>query len=321
MDIVPGDKLVPVFESATKSAGILKDLMSPSYKYATEQEQQNKQLGGNSLNMRLTITNSPETFSTLVTVGFDDPRNIKQRFGFRESFPDEFAQSASAMKGALSVPLFMLDLFAENFSRALSKDFDFTHEQLLRIGMNFHKCKIKHHKAFLGDAYVHTPVGPWKLDTSYWAIEGITPTGPPITEASVSGPPASFASGGLVSAGYLDIYALNQQLSDSYYLDYIQGAKPPHHDISTPEELARRAASRALESGTKNLPGMNTRINIPCNCKFGTLNGATRLETVRNIVVHKNDYHKETLGDIADWLDSLHDSGVIDIEFKLEETP
>ena len=56
-------------------------------------------------------------------------------------------------------------------------------------------------------------------------------------------------------------------------------------------------------------PGKNS---IPSSLCDSTATGSKLM----HYVIHLNDYHKWSRDQIADWLDKLHDDGVIDIAFK-----
>ncbi len=61
------------------------------------------------------------------------------------------------------------------------------------------------------------------------------------------------------------------------------------------------------------LPGIYTRVKIPCDC------GWKYEVSIKECVIHLNDTHHWDRNKVANWLDRLHDDGMIDIEFKTEE--
>ena len=62
------------------------------------------------------------------------------------------------------------------------------------------------------------------------------------------------------------------------------------------------------------LPGMKAQISPPCGC-FS--NQVSYFIFLRDSIMHLNDFHKEwTREKIADWLDELHDSGKVNLEFS-----
>ena len=73
---------------------------------------------------------------------------------------------------------------------------------------------------------------------------------------------------------------------------------------------------------SQQLPGVDARVVYPCVCNEGRISGgkdtiAPRVGTLWGAIQHLNDRHTEwTREKIADWMDALHDSGEIDIEFK-----
>lgn len=69
--------------------------------------------------------------------------------------------------------------------------------------------------------------------------------------------------------------------------------------------------AEALEVLSKMLPGANAMIFPPCACKN------TTKVPVRAAVIHLNDVHLWKREAIADWLDEVHESGEVDLEFKV----
>lgn len=70
----------------------------------------------------------------------------------------------------------------------------------------------------------------------------------------------------------------------------------------------------SIDSKANKLPAMDTRVDYPCDCNGGQ-------QTVYRMVQHLNDYEKWTRDRIADWIDRMHDAGIIDAEFKTEPEP
>lgn len=69
---------------------------------------------------------------------------------------------------------------------------------------------------------------------------------------------------------------------------------------------------------SRNLPGMETIIELPCIC-VETYHPGYKLP-LWSLIQHLNDTHTEwTRERIADWLDELHDAGKINIEFKVDD--
>lgn len=75
-----------------------------------------------------------------------------------------------------------------------------------------------------------------------------------------------------------------------------------------------------FSSLSRNLPGMNEMVDCPA-CGYDKHLDATvgpqQRSTVWRTVQHLNDRHRWTRESIADWLDELHDNGVVDIEFDV----
>lgn len=66
--------------------------------------------------------------------------------------------------------------------------------------------------------------------------------------------------------------------------------------------------SKMLKRKSKSLPGMKRDVNHPCSCGYAPA-------PLWNVVIHLNDNHAWSREKIADWLDELHDAGIVNIEF------
>lgn len=68
----------------------------------------------------------------------------------------------------------------------------------------------------------------------------------------------------------------------------------------------------------KQLPGIETRVSLPCpkDCDWHEKYGGK--STIRLTVIHLNDYHAWSREKIADWLDLLQERDGIDLTFKVE---
>lgn len=62
------------------------------------------------------------------------------------------------------------------------------------------------------------------------------------------------------------------------------------------------------------LPGVQANVLPPCSCPHEVYNHG--YWTLMEVITHLNDYHRLTREKIADWLDDVHESGRIDLEFK-----
>jgi hypothetical protein len=62
---------------------------------------------------------------------------------------------------------------------------------------------------------------------------------------------------------------------------------------------------------SKKLPAMDTLVEYPCNCQI-----VSQRDKMWTIVQHLNDRDKWTRNRIADWIDDLHDRGIINAEFE-----
>lgn len=71
-----------------------------------------------------------------------------------------------------------------------------------------------------------------------------------------------------------------------------------------------------MAEATKQLPGMDQEVYCPANCIF---EWASIKHSLKNTIIHVNDFHRWSRDDIADWLDELADLGEIDIDFPTPE--
>lgn len=85
------------------------------------------------------------------------------------------------------------------------------------------------------------------------------------------------------------------------------------HTYSKPAPMAYDNDS-AFSVLSNELPGMSAVVEYPCAGEE-----CMRVPTsLRTVIIHLNDIHKWTRENIADWLDELHDSGKINIEFEVD---
>lgn len=81
---------------------------------------------------------------------------------------------------------------------------------------------------------------------------------------------------------------------------------------SSEQESDGLPAWESIQKASKELPGITTLVKSPCDCKRKYDHF-----TLWSLIQHLNDEHKEwTREKIADWLDELHDSGEVNIEFE-----
>lgn len=74
----------------------------------------------------------------------------------------------------------------------------------------------------------------------------------------------------------------------------------------------QQVGDESVSRESKQLPNIMTPVQSPCACPAWTAN-----DRLWNVIQHLNDKHTEwTREKIADWLDELHDSGKINIEFQ-----
>jgi hypothetical protein len=168
-----------------------------------------------------------------------------------------------------------------------------------------------------------------------------------------------FTNAVLASSGFGDFYQIIQLLCDEIankheypklscvFAEYVQKCiekdMPPKkqnsmlsYSIAPPQAVAVTASNLDISNISKKLPGMKAEVEFPCECflenfyigvdevghpvfKKGT---KRERQTIWNIVQHLNDSDKWSREKIADWLDELHDSGKVNIEFQpWEEEP
>jgi hypothetical protein len=79
-----------------------------------------------------------------------------------------------------------------------------------------------------------------------------------------------------------------------------------------------------IESASRGLPGMDTDVDCPVGeCNDMNMNKFGEWEVIGHqrgslwrIIQHLNDQHRWTREKIADWIDELHDKGIINAEFQ-----
>ena len=82
-------------------------------------------------------------------------------------------------------------------------------------------------------------------------------------------------------------------------------------------EYGEADEAQTLSTKSMKLPGMSHRVG-KCPVIPHTLYSCTKSRDTRTMIIHLNDHHKWPREKIADWLDELHDAGIIDIEFKVD---
>ena len=78
------------------------------------------------------------------------------------------------------------------------------------------------------------------------------------------------------------------------------------------EEYKETSAARELSDLSTKLPGVNYRINDICELQTDSITGGLEkcsfhCPTVRDRIMHLNDFHKWTREQVADWLDEISD--------------
>lgn len=82
-----------------------------------------------------------------------------------------------------------------------------------------------------------------------------------------------------------------------------------------------------MDQFSRRLPGAYENVTYPCDCPAKHFDVKTNSYSdvpgpvqgkLRGAIIHMNDKHKWSREAIADWLDELHDSGQVDIVFKVE---
>lgn len=73
----------------------------------------------------------------------------------------------------------------------------------------------------------------------------------------------------------------------------------------------------SISSLSRNLPAAKELIQSPCRPgEPGEAPCGRSTDFVFNIIIHLNDYHRWSRDRIADWIDELHDKGIINAEFQ-----
>jgi len=124
------------------------------------------------------------------------------------------------------------------------------------------------------------------------------------------------------------------------FLSYKAPAEPIfaalHHPTAPPKE---KQWHEDVAEESRRLPGVSEKVVCPCErpaiplvidsyesaglrymveecCTLKGFVGQNNTSTIRNIIIHLNDDIKWSREKIADWLDELHDSGQVNIEFQ-----
>lgn len=82
--------------------------------------------------------------------------------------------------------------------------------------------------------------------------------------------------------------------------------------LSYYDEVTEWTAKQSLSDMSHELPGINTKVKYPCQCRHD------KDDEVFSIIIHLNDKVHWTREQIADWLDELADSGQISIDFEVD---
>lgn len=103
----------------------------------------------------------------------------------------------------------------------------------------------------------------------------------------------------------------------------------PAMEIVLPSSAQSATMKKAtFWSESQKLPGVQNKVFYPCPCRthgLKTVNVKGEIEykekndtkdTIWSIIQHLNDYEKWSREKIADWLDELHDSGEVNLEFE-----
>lgn len=88
--------------------------------------------------------------------------------------------------------------------------------------------------------------------------------------------------------------------------------------VYAPPALASSWDSSQLSKSSNLLPGLFSKVECPCDLCWSSIDGA-KLTPLKLVIIHLNDQMKWSREQIADWLDELHESGAVDLEFKVEE--
>lgn len=79
--------------------------------------------------------------------------------------------------------------------------------------------------------------------------------------------------------------------------------------------------SKNLSKMADNLPGMTTKVTMPCECYEEPIQ-----KKLKDAIMHLNDIHPEsgpaipwTTEQVCEWLDELHDSGVVNLEIEIPD--
>lgn len=86
----------------------------------------------------------------------------------------------------------------------------------------------------------------------------------------------------------------------------------PFKDMDSDTEEEWLAVPPSVSTISRNLPAMDARVEYPCACHEIT----RRKGALWDVIQHLNDYHDNwTREKVADWVDELHEAGIINAEF------
>lgn len=76
------------------------------------------------------------------------------------------------------------------------------------------------------------------------------------------------------------------------------------------------SSGEELQEESFKLPAIDTLVSMPCACR--SAGGIHYKSSIHRTIIHLNDSCRWSRERIADWLDELHDSGEVDLTFKVD---
>jgi len=123
----------------------------------------------------------------------------------------------------------------------------------------------------------------------------------------------------LVYDGYEEIQSSPREDVTKHVFKQIEALNSGKNVTHIPMESASISSLNSFrdtaERESRRLPGMDYWTTCPWEDCFRTNSGKPKEGSIRSLVIHLNDTHKWTIPQIADWLDDLHENGVVDLSF------
>ena len=104
-------------------------------------------------------------------------------------------------------------------------------------------------------------------------------------------------------------FLIESQLKDKLYWLKANASGANPFSLTT-KEVAPPVVSKL------GIPDLNKQLLSPCNDLCKETNGVDYIRPLTKIIIHLNDRHRWSREKIADWLDEIHDKGLVDLTMK-----